>query len=413
VNQWRGDAPPVTDVWTITVAGPATGTGSVSVPVGTKSVSAGYANADTATTIAAALSSALANSQVPEFYEYAWNANANVVTGVAKAAGVPGVVGTPVVTAATGVTATAANPTPATGPNHADNPANWTRGVLPGTGGPEDVVIDGGPAVLYGLAGMYAGACTSTRFKQRFASAVGLPVRNTTGSADYFEYRTRGLVVTSGGDVHVGEGAGPGSPRLFLSLGSGQKLYVHNSGRGEEDGVPAVDAGSSSGPALLSVFGGQAGYGVTLPTAGTLTAATVVGGELLLVGTVASVSQRGGVCTSRGSVTTGVYLQGGVYTQDDGTIGGPVTADAGLVRFNHAQAGSIVCVFRGSSAGDPPALDLSGNDRTARDLGAGSSFTGGAFVLDPFKTATLTAVQFDKQSLKASDIGDLFQVTRS
>lgn len=413
---WRGDAPAVADVWTFTVTGPATGAGMVVIPIGVKAVTVAWANGETADVIAQRLSDTLTNCGIPEFAElsYAYPGivgGASVVTATGRTAGVPVSVGALTVTPAVGVGVVLAHATTATGPNWASNPGNWSTGTLPGTNANETAVIDGGADLLYGLTAWFSGANALSAVRQRGTVKVGLPQRNNTGGTSYFEYRTRALSIPSG-HVYVGDSAAAGTDRFFCSLAAGLSLDVLKTGTPEDDGVPCVDAGSSGAPAALNVFGGSAGWGVSLPTVGTLAAAHVAGqSTLYLVGAVATVNQRAGNVYSRSAVTL-LNIQGGTYVQDDGSLGG-IVADGGLVRLLHTQVAAIAATFRGSIAGEPPVLDLSGNDRSPRDLSNTSSFTGGAFVLDPYHTAVLTTCGFDMQSLQASDVGRSFTVSRA
>jgi hypothetical protein len=418
-NVWRGDAPAVADVWTLTLTGPATSAGTVTVPIGTKTVAVAFANAESAAVVTARLGDALANSGIPEFAEATWTyaTSGVVVTGTGKTAGVPVTVSAPVVTG-TGITVTRANPTPATGPNHADNPANYSLAHLPGAGGTEYVEVSGGSDLLYGLAGMFAGPCTETHFTAGFTGNAGLPRRNTAGGGSgYWEYRPRAIDLTDAGVVHVGDGGGSstsGGPARFLGLlGAAQKAFVYATGSSTEAGTPAADFGRQGGtPAELRVFGGAVGWGVTLDTAAvSLALITVTGGELTAAGDADEMAVRGGTVTNAG-YTPQLTITGGAYTQAAGRVDA-VDATGGAVRFDHDQgANPVTCHFRATGTGDPPSLDLTGNDRQGRVIPTGSYFRAGAFVLDPYKSADLQDVGFDQSSFQASVIGDTFNVTR-
>lgn len=414
---WRGDAVPVADVWTVTLTGPATGTGTVTVAFGdgTKAVSVAFSNTETAAVIAQRLADSLASSAVPEVRELpaSYPGTGGVVT-LTGSPGIPSTVSGVSVTPAVGVTVALAHPTVATGPNHADNPKNYSTGTLPGTNANETLVIEGGAPVLYGLDGMFDPANPVANVFWRGSVSGGLPRRNTTaGEPGYWEYRPRAVEIP-GGTVTVGDDARPGPDRLNLKFTDSGTLNVWKTGTPGDDEPACVDATCAAAETLtINAYGGSCGYALTLPDGGgTVAAASCVPeATLFLTGTVTTLNQRGGTVYDRSALAT-LNAQGGDYWKDGGDVD-VIVADSGRVHLLHTQGTTIAATFRGSVAGDPPVLDLAGNDAAPRDLANTSSFTGGAFVLDPYKTAAMTGVTFDLQSLNASDIGRRFAVTRT
>lgn len=86
---WRGDAPAVSQVNTITVGGTAAAGQQYAVTINGKSVPYSASNTDTNSTIAAALQALLAACTIPEFQEVTWTAVNAVITGTAANPGVP------------------------------------------------------------------------------------------------------------------------------------------------------------------------------------------------------------------------------------------------------------------------------------------------------------------------------------
>src|SRR6516225_9532254 len=125
-TRWRGDAPAVAQVQTVTI-----GTNDVSttykVTINGKTVSV-PGDAGGASATATDLANAFKASTVPqEFAEIAWGAAGNVVTGTAAKLGRPFTLAA----SATGGTGTISTTitTANSGPNDASVPANWSSGT--------------------------------------------------------------------------------------------------------------------------------------------------------------------------------------------------------------------------------------------------------------------------------------------
>lgn len=414
INEWRGDVPAVSDVWTLTLTGPATGPGTLSVSVGPRVTSVAYVNTETAAVIMTRLYNALNNSAAAEVQEASYaDSGTGTVTATAVTAGVPVTFSAFTATGATGLTPTLTHTTTATGPNYADNASNWSLGHKPTVG--EEARIAGGSDILYGLSAMYGGACDATRILASFSGSIGLPKRNTNGNTPYFEYRQIYLTGTNGGTFFIGEGDGPAPARVRIQLAAGQVAFVYATGTSNEDNTPAVDFGTGgAAPGNISVFGGSAGYGAVLNAPDTCPTASVVGTQTSFfpVGKITTLNVRSGTVWSTAWIVT-LNIQGGTYTQEQNRID-TIVADGGTIRLLHDQTGNnIFGTFRGSTSGDPPVLDATGNDRGGKVLTNTSTFTGGAFILNPYHAISLAlGVKFDRQSFQASDLGnDVFTVT--
>lgn len=416
-NIWRGDIPATADVWTLTITGTASGSGTVTATIGTRAVSVAFVNLETASVVAQRLADALASSTAGEFLDATWEytSGGNVVgTGTRLGWPIDVVLSG---TAAVGFTYSDTNTTPATGPNFGNAALNWSLGHVPGNSAGEDMVVNGGPPILFGLDAVLGGSMDGEVYiNAMFTESFGLPQRNTGGQAEYVEYRQRYADLRTGDPIiYIGQGSGTGLSLGRFQVGDAQQVHVYKTGTSLEENTPTVDlfGVAAHDDHSIHCYGGSLGWCVTLPVTSAIpeTLSVTGTGVLWINSEVVNVNVRSGQCVSRAKVT-GLYIQGGEYNQEDGEIA-TITADSGIVRLNHSQATDITAVFRGSTAGEVPVLDLTGNDRTPRPLAGASSFTGGAYIMDPYETATLTGVTFDKQSLQASDIGQYFDVTRA
>lgn len=405
-NRWRGDAPAVARVITLTVGG-TVGTGDTAgYTINGKLVEVTSAGGDTTATFAAALQGALAGSAIPEFKEATWTypGSGAVVTGTAQTPGVP-FDGT---ASATGTaTLTEAEVTASTGPNHADEPLNWSAGSLPAA--TENVLVDGGADLLYGWENVTAEAYSSLRIKASFLGSVGLPRMNSNG---YVEYRTRQWTLDTNVPVTIGEGDGTGTVRVNLVSGSALSLVVRKTGARPDPAVPVVNvSGSSSG--TLAAVAGDVGIGADDDTlSGTVGTATTNDGATLTVGknaTVRTLNRDGGAVVAYGTVTNLNALAGSTVLYVAPTA---VTADGeGLVdcRFTETLG---TATFRGQGGQDVPTLDCS-NDQRGRTI-TNASFTGGAVFYDPDGTVTWSnPFTFDAASDKASVKGRRYNLLRS
>src|SRR5260370_23620786 len=255
--RWRGDAPTVAQVQTMTI-----GTNDVAttykVTINGKTVSV-PGNAGGASSTAADLANALKGAAVPQdFNEIAWTVATTIVTGTAAKPGKPFTLSV----AASGGTGTISTTvaTASSGPNDAGASANWSIGSLPATG--DDIVFDTGASdVLYGLD-QHAVTPNSISVLSWFTGKIGLAAVNAdNAAATYFEYRPQYLQYGTtgvGGTVTVTVSGGGG--RIKLDQGSAPAIWnVANSAQRLEAGIPAVLLKGTNAANALNVNKGDVG----------------------------------------------------------------------------------------------------------------------------------------------------------
>jgi hypothetical protein len=404
-NRWLGHAPATAKVVTLTVGGTAANGDTVKYTINGKTITATAASMTTIT-LAAALAALLQASTIPEFVEITWDYTAGdaFVTGTAATAGVPF---TGTASATGGTTLTQATVTASNGPNHVDSTGNWSLAALPGAA--DDVLIDGGSDGLWGFENISAAAYNSFKMKASFEGRWGLPFRNDN---DYVEYRGRAWPLATAITTVFGEGVGNGVTFANFTIATAAAVTVYKTGQRAEPNVPALNlSGMSSG--TVSVVTGDVGVAADDPTlSGTVTTGKTNEGTTLTVGigaTVTTLNEDGGSVDAAGTVTTlnitagdaTLYVAPTTITSDGGTVVGRFTGTV------------TTLTFRGQ--GNPqniPVLDLTTDER-ARTATNGS-FTGGARLLDPDKSLTMSnAFTFDRESLKNSDLGARFSILRT
>ncbi|HEY2250717.1 MAG TPA: hypothetical protein VGH74_06635 [Planctomycetaceae bacterium] len=418
-NRWRGDAPSIAQVQTITI-----GTNDVAttykVTINGKPVSV-PGNAGGANNTAADLANALKTAGVPqEFAEVSWSVATNVVTGTAAKAGKPFTLAV-AVSGGSGTISTAVT-TSSSGPNDAGIAANWSTGALPATG--DDVVFDSGASdVLYGLD-QHAVTPGSMTVSPGFTGKIGLPAVNAdNASATYFEYRPQYLQYGTTGvggtvDVTISGGAG----RIKFDQGTAPAIWnVTNSAQRLEAGIPSVLLKGTNAANALNVnkgdvgvafFGGEVatllslnvGYEtnpagdstVWLGAGVTLADATLVqtGGNLTVnsaTSGTATITQYDGNLTLQTGAQTGLAVLGGTCVYNStGTLGGtPVIGGSGTLDFSQD--------LRAKTVTNPINL-----------YGAKSK------LLDPNKVVSSLVIDLNQLAISANlDIGVNIKLTRS
>jgi hypothetical protein len=401
INRWRGDAPAVSQVVTLVVGSTTAGHTFITTMNG-KSITYTAGGAETTSTIATAIQELLSASTIPEFQEVTWTVDTATVTGTAATPGVPFTVSK----SGTG-TYTLTTVTASSGPNHADLAANWSLGTTPGS--TDDVLIDGGPDLLY-IGSLAGAAYNSFRVKASFTGAIGLPLRNEAG---YIEYRTRVYPINNAVPVTIGEGDGQGPFRVNLTCGTAISLVVHKTGNRQSDSIPVVNVvGSSSG--TVTVASGDVGLASDDDnTAITVTTLTVDNDAVVTVGngaTATTVNQTGGQLMAYGTVTTLNIVYPGIAT----LFGMPttITADGGTI--NLRGTGTITTLTARGQGDTQFAPRVNCDDNPRAKTFTNCTFTGGASLNDPDKSVTFTnAGTWDRASLLASDLGSRFTLTRT
>ncbi|MGQ0637325.1 MAG: hypothetical protein ACT4QC_22180 [Planctomycetaceae bacterium] len=350
-RRWRGDAPKIAQVNTLTVAGTAANGQIYSVTINGKAVSYTANGSDTNNSIAAALKASLAASTIPEFAEITWTVATNVVTATARTTGKPFTN----TSAATGTgTLTTSVATANSGPNVVSLAANWEGAAVPADG--DDVVFDSGASdVLYDLD-QNAVTPASILVDTGFRGKIGLPELNADDAVNtYAEYREKYLRYGNSGDAQtvtltVKGGAG----RIKLNTGTAQAAWnISDSAPALEDGVPAVLLKGTHSANALNVSKGDVGVALFAGETATLAVVNVgyrtnragdararlgagvslanaaivqTGGSLELNSSTsgsATLTQYDGTLSLNGGSHTGLAVRGGdcIYNTS-GTLGG-------------------------------------------------------------------------------------------
>ncbi len=232
---WRGDAPAVAQVNTLTVGSVSSGI-VYTITINGKSIGYTTGGGDTATTVAAALLALLiAQGAPPEFKEITWsNPGAGVLVATAVYPGTPFTLA-----AAATSTGTFTGSTPSTassGPADASVGANYSTGGLPGNG--DDLVFSASAnSCVFGLSALSALTLNSLSIDQSFTGKIGLARNNPAG---YVEYRPQYLQVGAT-TITIGNGPGNGSGRIKIdNLAVQTTVNVFNSGQASDPGVKTI-----------------------------------------------------------------------------------------------------------------------------------------------------------------------------
>ena len=403
---FRGDAQPVAHVSTHTVGGTAANGQVYSITINLKTVSYTANGTDTNTTIATALTTALAASTIPEFTELTWSSAAAVITATG---GTAGMIPPTITSGATGTgTLVSSVVTASTGPNDLANANNWAPSGVPGAS--DDAVFqDSAVDALFGFDELEVQSVT---FYSSYTGRVGLPATNQSG---YREYRSRSWTLDTA-SVVIGRGGTGGSGQIRLNLThSTPTVTIEGSSTPADTGTQAIVLTNTGGTITVNITQGDVGIA---PNAGD--AATVgtlrIGSEssptsdvTLFVGsgaTISTLEQCGGQVSTYGNVSTWNKREGEAVVYAAATVG-TLTNEEG--EFVWASTGTITtATFRGGDS----ILDASRDVRT-RTLTNGS-FTKGASLRDPYKTITFTnAIALDRETLSQCDFGESFSIQRS
>lgn len=352
-RRWAGGASAVAQVNSFAFAGTWEANDIIKVVIGTKTYNFTAGSTVTATVVSN-LVTAWNNLTLLEFTEITASASTTTLILTADTAGKPFVVTiTPFEsdgattadaqtieddTSATTGTATTA----CSGPNFWSVAANWLEGVVPANS--DDVVIDGGPSILYGTD-QNAVTLTSLTIGMNFPSSseIGLPSQTNPSapSSGYPEYRQQRLKI---GATTVTVETTSRRIRLDLSPAS-TTTTVRDSGQAQVAGEDAIDIKATT-TATVHILKGQVGinnqYGdtgtiatlnvsfrtspssdavVRCGTGCTITALNQSGGTVTIQnGAVTIVKSDGVLNYSAGAVTTLTNRGGTVYHDGAGTI---------------------------------------------------------------------------------------------
>jgi len=394
-RRWTGTAPRVAQVQTYTFAGTWEVGDIIRVTFGSKK----WDYSVTSTTIATFLPlfvtafNALSSADYPEFAEVTASATSPVLTLTADTAGKPFTCSlTPlesnagaadaqtiegIGTVTTGTAATACS-----SPNHWNIAANWLEGAVP-VGG-DDVVIDAGPSILYGLDQNAVTLATLTLTRNFPGTAeIGLP-SNTNPAAPasgYPEYRDQRLKIgatictieTTSRRVRLdltpatttttvretGQPATTTERALDLkadNAGGSTALYFLkgniglNAIPGDSGTVADVNVGFiTSQPSDVNLLGGtgltltrldQGGGDVTLQN-GAVTILKTAGTLTIVTGAVTTLTHRGGTVYHDGTGTITTLVNEGVFIRR-GFRAGTITTTTLLAGSQTIDANGVI-----------------------------------------------------------------------
>jgi len=376
---WKGDAPAIAQVDTLTVGGTIETTDNFTMTINGKAVNV-VAGSTVAATVAATIATTWNACTIPEFKEI--TAAATTGGALTLTADVPGKPFTVTVAttetgggAADSQTFSKASTIASSGPNDWSTAANWSGGVLPASG--DTVVLENSKSdILYGLD-QHAVTLASLIVSQTFLATVGLPRTNSGG---YVEYRPQYLQI--GATLcTIGNGSGQGSGRIKLDFYSIQTACtILNAGSAAETGVPSILLKGTHASNVLNLIKGIvgiaffAGETATLATVNvgyfsningdsnlamssgvTLTTIKQSGGSIFAASNITTLTQYAGLLTLQGSATIGTAtLEGTLYDQSTGTF----TTLTVLGKYDRRQSMAAktctnVTLYKGSEWHDP------------------------------------------------------------
>ena len=384
-KKWRGDAPSVAQVNTITPASVTVGN-QFSLTVNGKSVTF-TATAATVANVTAGLTAAVAASTIPEFQEVTAADGTTVLTLTANTAGKPF---TQTSSSATGSgsaghSLTTSTTTANSGPNNWDVARNWDDGTAAGAVpvSTDDVYIENSSVdILYGLS-QSGVTLTSLNIAASFTGKIGLPIINETGN--YVEYRTTRYLTIKATTINIGYGEGSGSGRLLIDpLANATAIVVTSTGSPVEQAIPALCINGGGTAYTLTVLAGSVGVAVETAQTATLTTVTMGGDATVTLGsgcTLTTVTANGGTLTTNSAITTlNVNGSSTVYV-----MAGAVSAlnhDAGTVYYRSSS--TLTTLKLGSGA----KIDFT-QDQRARTV-TNCTVESGSSITDTFKTVTWT-----------------------
>lgn len=388
---WRGDAPAVKQVNTVTPASVTIGN-TFTLTINGKTITF-TATAATVANVTAGLAAAVAASTIPEFRRVTAADGTTVLTLTSTVAGVPF---TQTSSSATGSgsaghSLSTSTTTASSGPNHWGIAANWSPSGVPVDN--DDVVIENSAVdILYDLS-QASIALTSLSIPASYTGKIGLPTYNPAG---FYEYLTTYLTLESATTVTIGHGDGAGSSRLRLNLGTNAAaaVVVQGTGRPESTALPALLICGSHADNTISITQGNVGLAVESGTTAQFPVVRV-GSEGLPASDVSlvcgagctlggTIGQAGGNVVAQTNVATWTKTAGSTSTLR-GTATITTISQDGQGVHNWESAGTIgTANFRGEGAVLNCARDL-----RSRTLTNGT-FTGGGYINDPNKTMTRT-----------------------
>lgn len=388
-NVWKGFAPAVAEVHTVTVANTWANTDTATLTINGKSVTAtvtGISGNATNATINA-INTAWNASTIAEFAEItAARASNTTLTLTHDTAGVPFSVSATNVTAGDGTLAVART-TVAEGPSVANTASNWSLGANPVN--TDDVVFQNSDRdCLYYLEAFSGLTFNSLTVEQTYTGDLGLPRQN---GDDYVEYRPTYFKCKTN-TIEVGAGTGTGSQRIKIDAGTANTTaHVYDTGSPVENGIPALLFKGTGSANVLNVLKGSVGvafYEGESATVATLRVsyrtnpegdADVICGDGC---TLTTIEKTGGELSLESNCTTFTQLAGETTILGAATVT-TLTVDGGTV-YDRSSG-----TFTTPSVGPGATLDRS-QDMRAKTYTNGLVMYKGSTFLDPFSTVNTT-----------------------
>lgn len=394
--KFRGDAPVVPQVSSITFSGSWASTETAYVEINAKRITVTATATMTAAQIASALAAAINGDAVtalaetrnvlgdtiPEFSDI--TATTSTATLILTADNERIFTATAGDTAASGSTGSVTAVQSATGPAHLIA-ANFEGGSLPTTG--DTVVFAGAVPVLYRLDALSASGIVHVIFEAGFSDAgvCGLPNRGTATAGEFDEYLPQYLVLPADCDLTVGQGGGRGSSRIRVDLGGGDStIRVFITSPSFDNDRYALELKNSGASSVLYLHGGEVDFCREIGSTGTLTTVYAAADSRLRCGsgaTLGTINADGSPFIETASAITTVNMDGGKLETTGGNI---TTLNLNAGEFEPHAGGTIATTNLGAAT-----VDLSQNvgSVTLTTINVKSA---GFSILDPFGVATIT-----------------------
>lgn len=422
-KRWRGDAPKVAQVDSITPAN--VGIGDIfTCTINGKSISF-TATAATVANVTAGLTAAWNASTIPEFMEITAADATTYMSLTADTAGKPFTVTTSTTdgNASNTQTLTRAAVTANSGPNVVSLGANWDTGTAPVHA--DDIVFDYGSSdVLYDLDQNSVTPATIT-IGPGYSGNIGRPVVNSDNTSyTYFEYRETYLKYGNSGDAQtVTVTINGGGGRIKLSQGTAQAVWlVTAKTQRAESLIPQVLLKGTHASNSLTVNKGDVGVAFFASETSALVTLNVgyqsdtsgdsavwLGGGVTL--TAPTITQTGGTLTVNSAITSTstVNIYGGTYTQQSGGIAAGLLVAGGRCVYNSTGTIGGAPIVSGSGI-----LDFSQDLRAKTVTNAIDCYGAKCKVLDPNKVVSSMVVDLDQiKNAENFDLGVNIRLSRS
>jgi len=383
VQRWRGDAPAVAQVATVTITGDDAAT-TYKITINGKVVSALGSGTGVNNTATALYNALIASTVPPEFKEMTYTVNAAIITMTAVTAGKP-FTATSSTTGGAGTIGAVTTTVSSSGPNDVSIAGNWSTGTLPIAG--DDIYFDlSNVSALYGLSQFIGVLFNSLNVPSSYTGQIGLTQLNSAG---YYEYRPI-YFQCSATTTSIGYGPGTGSGLIKIdSQASQTTLLIYNTATGTEggSGALAISWKGTNANNVVEILKGSLAIAPRPGEVATITTLYVgyvqnIGGDSTVFAgsgvTFTTINQAGGSITLNSGFTTLSKTGGNLTVLGNGVNLGTVTIDAG--NFFYQSTGTITQLNVGNAG-----QALFTQDLRARTI-SGCNLYKGATLMDPFAT---------------------------